>query len=170
MNRGFLRPSFLAWPTSRLFTGIYQNVPRRKSSITKTPFRGTIPAALGVRNLPPLLIFVTSVKRQVTTSRRNRFFFFFFDGKRMVIHLMILFSLLWAIEEKFCRGWLRLFVWGSSEFLMDLHNYLLLFIRYLWNRESIFKVFFFFFSCKQVCKFYVSCVIKLEHFRWIIKR
>lgn len=155
MNRGFLRPSFLAWPTSRLFTGIYQNVPPKKELDNEDPLSGN--NSLGVRNLsppPPHFCRVTSVKRQVTTSRRNRFFFFFFDGKRMVIHWWFYSVYYERLRRNFVGGlWLRLFVWGSSEFLMDLHNCLLLF-RYLWNRESIFRVFFFF-SCKEVCKFYI---------------
>lgn len=148
MNRGFLRPSFLAWPTSRLFTGIYQNVPPKKELDNEDPLSGN--NSLGVRNLsppPPLLIFAVSRPWNDRLPPREEivFFFFFFDGKRMVIHWWFYSVYYERLRRNFVGGlWLRLFVWGSSEFLMDLHNCLLLF-RYLWNRESIFRVFFFFF-------------------------
>lgn len=45
MNRGFLRLSFLAWPTSRLFRSIYQNVPKKELDNEDLGVRGTIPAA-----------------------------------------------------------------------------------------------------------------------------
>lgn len=81
----FYGPPFLLDRLRDFSESIYQNVPKKELDNEDPWVRGTIPAALGVRNLPPLpfphFCRVTSMKRQVT-SKRNRFF----AAKWMVIH------------------------------------------------------------------------------------